>query len=87
MSSEILAKYVGKYEMRPDFVLTITKEGDKMFVQATGQERAQIFPMSDSEFFLKVVDAQITFNCDESGKVKSATLHQDGQDQSAKRIE
>ena len=73
--------------MRPDFVLTITKEGDKMFVQATGQESVQIFPMSDSEFFLKVVDAQITFNCDETGKVNSATLHQNGQDEPAKRIE
>ena len=87
VSSEILAKYVGKYEMRPDFVLAITKGGDKMFVQATGQPRAQIFPMSDSEFFLKVVDAQITFNCDESGKVKSATLYQNGQDQPARRVE
>ena len=87
VSSEILAKYVGKYEMRPDFVLTITKEGDEMFVQATGQQSVQIFPMSDSEFFLKVVDAQITFNCDETGKVNSATLHQNGQDEPAKRIE
>ncbi len=87
VSSEILARYVGKYEMRPDFVLTITKEGESMFVQATGQEKAEICPMSDSEFFLKVVDAEITFHCDESGKVKSATLHQNGQDESAKRIE
>lgn len=87
VSSEILAKYVGKYEMRPDFFLTITKEGDKMFVQATGQDRAQIFPMSDSEFFLKVVDAEITFNRDESGRVISASLHQDGKDEPAKRVE
>ncbi len=87
VSSDILAKYVGKYEMRPDFVLTITKEGNKMFVQATGQERAQIFPMSDSEFFLKVVDAEITFNRDESGEVTGATLHQNGKDEPAKRVE
>jgi D-alanyl-D-alanine-carboxypeptidase/D-alanyl-D-alanine-endopeptidase len=87
VSSEILAKYVGKYEMRPDFVLTITKEGDKMFVQATGQPRAQMFPMSDSEFFLKIVDAEITFNRDESGKVTGASLHQNGQDEPAKRVE
>ena len=37
--------------------------------------------------FLKVVDAQITFNSDESGKGTGATLHQNGQDQPAKRIE
>ena len=87
VSSDILTKYVGKYEMRPDFVLTITREGNSMFVQATGQVRAQIFPMSDSEFFLKVVDAEITFHRDESGNVTSATLHQNGQDEPAKRIE
>jgi D-alanyl-D-alanine-carboxypeptidase/D-alanyl-D-alanine-endopeptidase len=87
VSSTILAKYVGKYEMRPDFVLTITKEGDSMFVRATGQERAQLSPMSESEFFLKVVDAELTFNRDESGKVTGATLYQNGQDEPAKRIE
>ena len=87
VSPEILAKYVGKYEMGPGFVLTITKQGDSIFVQATGQEKAQLFPMSDSEFFLKVVDAQITFNRDGSGNVTSATLHQNGQDEPAERVE
>jgi len=33
------------------------------------------------------VDAQITFHCDESGKVTGATLLQNGKDEPAKRVE
>ena len=40
---------------------TITREGDQLFAQATGQGKAPIYAESDRRFFYKVVDAQITF--------------------------
>jgi CubicO group peptidase (beta-lactamase class C family) len=78
--------YVGEYELMPGFVLAIAKENDQLFVQATGQERAEIFPRSETEFFLKVDDAQITFIRDESGKVNELILHKGGQDIPGKRV-
>jgi CubicO group peptidase (beta-lactamase class C family) len=79
--------YVGRFQLAPEFILTITQEGDHLFAQATGQPKAEIFPESDSEFFPKVSDAQITFVRDNHGRVTELILHQGGQDTHAKRIE
>lgn len=46
----------------------------------------QIFPESDRDFFLKVVDAQITFVTDAQGRATELILHQGG-DHHAKRID
>jgi hypothetical protein len=67
--------------------LTITREDDHLFAQATGQPKFQIFPESDRDYFLKVVDAQITFVTDGNGRARELILHQAGMDQHAKRIE
>jgi CubicO group peptidase (beta-lactamase class C family) len=78
---------VGRYQAAPTFVLSVTREGDRLFVQATGQPRFEIFPEGQREYFLKVVDAQITFDADVDGKAPSLTLHQNGRDLPARRIE
>jgi len=79
--------YVGQYQLAPNFILTITREGDRLFAQATGQPKFQIFPESEHDFFLKVVDAQITFETDSTGRATSLTLHQNGANIPAKRIQ
>ncbi|NIR42434.1 MAG: DUF3471 domain-containing protein, partial [Gemmatimonadetes bacterium] len=76
----ILERYVGVYELRPGFDLTITREDDQLFVQATGQPRFELFAESETEFFLKVVDAQITFVRGDSGAFDELVLHQGGRD-------
>jgi len=53
--------YVGQYELRPDFILTISREGDRLLAAPTGQPQSELFPESETKFFLKVVDAQVTF--------------------------
>ena len=78
--------YLGQYQLAANFILTITRQGDKLFAQATGQPKFQIFPESEREFFLKVVDAQITFETDSTGRATSLTLHQNGANLPAKRI-
>ena len=78
--------YVGQYQLAPNFILTITRECDQLFAQATGQPKFQIFPEGQRDFFLKVVDAQITFETDASGRATSLTLHQGGANMPAKRI-
>ena len=78
--------YVGEYELVPGFMLTVTRDGDKLLTQATGQQRLEIFPESETEFFLKVVDAQLTFVKDADGKVNQVILHQGGRNMPAKRI-
>jgi serine-type D-Ala-D-Ala carboxypeptidase/endopeptidase len=78
--------YVGQYQLAPNFILTITREGTQFFVQATGQPKLEIFPESERDYFLKVVDAQITFETDSQGRATRLVLHQNGMNQPAKRL-
>jgi hypothetical protein len=87
VNPKLLDGYVGRYQLAPNFILTVTREGDQLFTQATGQPKFQVFPESQRDFFLKVVDAQITFETDASGRATSLTLHQNGANLPAKRIE
>ena len=84
---QVLDGYVGRYELAPNFVLTVTREGNQLFVQATAQEKYPVFAMSAREFFYKVVEARITFFTDDAGRATSLTLHQNGADMPGKRIE
>ena len=70
--------YAGQYELAPGFILTVTREGDRLMTQATGQEKIEIFPASETEFFPKVVDARITFVRGADGKVDRLVLKQGG---------
>ena len=77
---------MGQYQLTPTFILTVTREGDRLMTQATGQGKIEVFPESETKFFLKVVDAQLTFVKDDSGKVTYVILHQGGRDQKAIRM-
>ncbi len=70
----------GRYEMEaaPGFIMEFTRAGDKIYAQATGQPRFEIFASSDSTFYLTVVEASMTFHRNEEGDVHALTLHQSG---------
>jgi serine-type D-Ala-D-Ala carboxypeptidase/endopeptidase len=82
----VLQAYVGEYAFTPTASITVTLEDTQLFVQPTGQSKLPIYPESDTEFFLKVVNAQISFVKDASGTVTGMVLHQNGQDQPGKKI-
>jgi CubicO group peptidase (beta-lactamase class C family) len=77
LDPKVLDSYVGVYGFAPTITLTITREGGQMYAQLTGQPKLEIFAEGEHDFFLKVVDAQLTF---EPGAV---VLHQNGRDQRA----
>lgn len=70
----------------PNFILTFTREGETYYTQATGQQRLEIVPTSDTTFALTVVEASVTFHREADGTVNRLTLNQNGQ-QAATRVE
>ncbi|MBI4852020.1 MAG: serine hydrolase [Acidobacteria bacterium] len=86
IDSKIFDLYVGQYQLTPEFILTISREGERFFVQATGQSRLEIFAESKEKFFLTQVDAQIEFIRDEKGKIIEAILYQGGRSTPGKKI-
>jgi D-alanyl-D-alanine-carboxypeptidase/D-alanyl-D-alanine-endopeptidase len=87
IDTKILDGYVGRYQLAPNFILTVTRDQKRLFAQATGQSTIELFAEGNREFFMKAVDAQIAFETDDQGKATSLTLHQNGAHMPAKRIE
>ena len=85
INNDILNKYAGKYQLAPTFFITISHEDDHLYGQATGQQKFELFAYEENKFFLKIVDAQITFNM-ENNEVISLTLNQGGKTE-GKKIE
>src|SRR5690606_34012110 len=82
-----LEAVTGRYAYPNSAVLTVTREGDKLYAQLTGQSRYQIFPESPTNYFWKVADAKVSFVLDESGKITAAIHQQGGQRFEAPRLE
>ena len=87
VAPDVLATYVGKYELSPTFIISITVEGSKLIAQATGQPQIELIPMSQTRFAATGVDAQVDFHADSEGNVDSLTLFQGGQEVPAKKTE
>jgi hypothetical protein len=86
LDPKVYDAYIGQYELTPNLIFTITKEENRLMAQLTGQPKFELFPESETKFFYIVVDAQITFVKDETGKVTHLILHQFGLNQPAKKI-
>ena len=85
IDQHVLEVYPGTYQITPAFGIDVTLEKDQLFIQATGQSKAEAYPESDTKFFLKVVDAQIEFVRNEKGDVEKLILYQNGQALSGKK--
>jgi CubicO group peptidase (beta-lactamase class C family) len=78
--------YVGEYQVTPALILTISKDGDKLFGQLTGQPKLAVEPVSDTQFTLPEVKANISFEKDSAGKVVGLLLTQGTRSVNAKKI-
>jgi CubicO group peptidase (beta-lactamase class C family) len=73
-----LSRYLGVYQIAPNFALTIALQGDHLTAQGTNQPAAPIYASSPTRFFSRMVDAEIEFFTDPSGKVDHLVLYQGG---------
>ena len=78
--------FAARYELAPNFVLTITKEGDKLMGQATGQQKLELAAETDTQFRVTSVNATVTFVKDENGSVTGLILNQGGRKIEGKRL-
>lgn len=85
LDPKVAAAVVGQYELAPGAVLSVQRDGEKLRAQLTGQPALPIYPETEKDFFYKVVDAQITFQKNDAGKVTGLVLHQNG-DKPARKI-
>ena len=78
LPAETLDGLVGTYAYNAQVFLSITREGDQLFAQITGQARYPIFPESRDDVFWKVVDAQASFQRGPDGRAMGLVFRQGG---------
>ena len=90
----LLDSYTGRYQVTPNLIFEITRDGDRLFAQGIAQVTGQaivlpkfeVFAESKKKFFAKVSDTQITFETGGKGQATSLILHSAGRDRRAARF-
>ncbi len=88
LPEDILQKYVGEYQLAPDFSIIVTLQGNRLFAQATGagQGNLELFAEKEDEFFVKALKADISFTKNADGKIDGLILRQNGRNSPAKKV-
>ena len=81
-----LEAYAGRYSLSPETVMTVAPGDGCLIVQMTGHEETEIFPVNESSFFARDVDAYVTFDPAASGSSPALKLYMDGRNQRAVRM-
>ncbi|MDH5466932.1 MAG: serine hydrolase [Candidatus Aminicenantes bacterium] len=89
---DIYDEYAGTYQVTPRRKIEITREGDRLFAEPvfvipSGESRCEIFPESETVFFLTETSQKITFTRDEKGKVIGLILEDRGRKMKASRLD
>ncbi|HKQ77518.1 MAG TPA: DUF3471 domain-containing protein [Blastocatellia bacterium] len=83
---KIYDSYAGKYSTGTGFDFAIHRESDKLYFVGPKQPMVEAFPESETRFFFKVADAQMTFIKNEKGEVNELIFEIDRQTIKARRI-
>ncbi len=73
-----LAVFAGRFALTPKVTITATPKDGRLMVRLTGQDEAEVFPESDTTFFYRIVNAQLTFIPGADGMADAVILHQNG---------
>jgi hypothetical protein len=88
---KLLDNYTGRYQLTPNLIFEVTRDGDRLFAQGFGQvngeaiglPKFELFAEGEKNFFAKVADNQITFETGPDGRATSFILHKAGRDMPA----
>jgi CubicO group peptidase (beta-lactamase class C family) len=76
------ADWVGSYELRPGYSLTITHEAGQLWLAAPGQPPLALYPTSPESYLTHALNSEVRFRRKPDGAI-SLVLQQEGQEQSA----
>ncbi|HEX3880056.1 MAG TPA: serine hydrolase [Bryobacteraceae bacterium] len=94
----LLDNYTGRYQVTPNLIFEITRDGDRLFAQGFAQlpdnrlgdltalPKFELFAEDEKNFFARVADHQITFETGIAGRATSLILHRAGRDMTAPRL-
>ncbi len=86
IDEKLRRRLVGRYQLTPDFIFTVTDDDGRLMVGITNQETQEVFPDSPTRWSYRGIDATLEFKLPKTGVARSLILHQNGASQTARRI-
>lgn len=86
LPDDALDRVCGRYELAEGNVMTVERDGARLIVPLNDRAAIYLYPESQTVFFRKANDDQVTFCLDDSGNVCGLTLRQGGVDYQAVRL-
>jgi hypothetical protein len=77
---------VGGYELRPGYMLAISRQGEQLYLAASGQPPLELQPFSETSFFAQALNSEIVFTKNDQDQVTGLDLKQEGQQIQARKI-
>jgi aminopeptidase N len=89
INSDFFNPYLGKYQITPNYIQTVTKEQEGFYIQESRRGKHRIYPLSDNEFILSNFDVSYIFLKSEDGRAEELLTKSPGLkiNRQAKRIE
>ncbi len=78
-------RYVGHYEVSPQLTITVRRDRDGLLAEAPGFGEGQMYPESETDFFLVDLPVQMSFVVDDKGRVSGAVVRAFGTELMAER--
>lgn len=85
VTTNVYDAYVGKYELAPGLIVTITRDGNRLFSEVGGQ-RSELVPQSETQFTIPAANMKVTFVRDANGQVTHMIVNDNGREGQARRI-
>ena len=85
LNPNVLDAYVGQYELAPNLIITITREGNRLMSEVGGR-RSELTAESETRFVIVGANIQITFVENTQGEVSHILVRDNGREGQARRI-
>ena len=86
LTASALSPYVGVYQLARGLQFDVSMRDGALFIKPPNGGAVRLWPESSKDFFVKEVDARITFTRDASGSVTGFVLHQYDRDRPATKV-
>lgn len=83
----VYERYIGVYRLDEGMDVKVTSEQGRLYLQVEGQMRVELYPLSETRFFIRVVPDEVEFVTDCSGKAHKFIIHEDNTESEAIRLE
>ena len=76
---------MGQYEIETGMVLEVIKEDNRLWAKL-GEQKMELFPESETKYFIKGAPVRVTFIKDDRGAVTQVLIHTDRGEMRGKKI-